>query len=186
MLEIERKFLVKTLPRNLGALPHVVIHQGYLAFEPGDRHVRIRRIGDEHWLTTKVRRGAGREEVTVALTADDFAALWPLTEGRRVQKTRYFVPHGDLTVEIDLFCGRQDGIVMAEVEFADEERCLNFVPPEWLGEEVTSNPAYKNTTLAFVEPVLKQAFSAALPHGREGCRKSRQTPRITSRRRADE
>ena len=89
-----------------------------------------------------------REEVTVVLTANDFAALWPLTENRRVLKTRYRIRHGDLTIEIDIFHGKREGLVVAEVEFDDEERCRNFVPPSWLGDDVTQDPTYKNTTLA--------------------------------------
>lgn len=149
MQEIERKFLVKIMPDRLDAFPHAEIHQGYLAYEPGDRQVRVRRIDDEHWLTVKLRDGMARDEVTIVLSASDFAVLWPLTEGRRLHKMRYRVPYEGLTIEIDVYRGHKEGIVVAEVEFEDEERCRDFVPPDWLGVEVTLDPAYKNTTLAF-------------------------------------
>ncbi|MEA3210286.1 MAG: adenylate cyclase [Chthoniobacter sp.] len=148
MQEIERKFLVKALPGDLAAFPHVEIHQGYLAYEPGDRQVRIRRIGDECWLTVKVRLGGCREEVTIALTPDDFACLWPITKGRRLHKTRYRIPHGELMIEIDVYHGKWNGLLVAEVEFEDEQLCRDFIAPDWLGEDVTLNPAYKNTALA--------------------------------------
>ena len=149
MKEIERKFLVKALPVDLDSFPRAEIHQGYLAYEPGNRQVRLRRCGDEHWLTVKLREGMARDEVTIALTASDFAVLWPLTEGRRLHKTRHRVPHEGLTIEVDVYHGRREGIVVAEVEFDNEERCRDFVPPAWLGKDVTLEPAYKNTTLAF-------------------------------------
>jgi len=147
MLEIERKFLVRSMPRNLTAFPCVEIHQGYLACERG-RHVRVRRIAGNYWLTAKHRRGIGRAEETIPLTAEQFAMFWPLTEGRRVQKTRYRVPHRHLTIEIDIFNGQLEGLIVAEIEFADEQGWCDFIPPEWLGEEVTHDPAYRNTTLA--------------------------------------
>jgi adenylate cyclase len=149
MQEIERKFLVQAMPANLDAFPRAEIHQGYLAYEPGNRQVRIRQIGDEQWLTVKLREGVARDEVTIPLTAGDFAVLWPLTGGRRLHKTRHRVPHGGLTIEIDVFHGKQEGLVVAEVEFADEQGCRDFIPPAWLGDEVTHDSAYKNTTLAF-------------------------------------
>lgn len=149
MQEIERKFLVGSMPRNLAEFPCVEIEQGYLACERG-RHVRVRRIADKFWLTAKHRRGMGRDEETIALTAGEFALFWPLTEGRRVHKTRYRVPHGPLTIEIDIFNGHLEGLVVAEIEFSDEEGCADFTPPAWLGEEVTHDPAYRNTTLAVV------------------------------------
>ena len=37
---------------------------------------------------------------------------------------------------------------MAEVEFASEQDALDFQPPEWLGEEVTYDPAYTNASLS--------------------------------------
>jgi len=150
MQEIERKFLVRSMPRNLGMLSFVEIHQGYLACEKG-RHVRVRRIADSYSLTAKLRRGMGRDEETIALTAAKFALFWPLTEGRRVQKTRYCVPHGHLMIEIDIFKGPHVGLIVAEVEFPDEQSCGAFIPPAWLGEEVTHDLAYRNTSLAVAD-----------------------------------
>jgi adenylate cyclase len=75
-------------------------------------------------------------------------ALWPLTEGRRVAKRRYEVPHEGLTIEIDVFEGPLSGIVTAEVEFDSEQASAAFEPPVWLGEEVTGDPKYANESLA--------------------------------------
>jgi CYTH domain-containing protein len=148
MLEIERKFLLKTPLIEFSGAPRSEIHQGYLACEPGLRQVRLRQVGAEHSLTVKLRDGVVREEVTVSLSAPDFLALWPLTLGRRIRKTRYRVPLGDRTVEIDVFRDRHEGLIIAEVEFDDEAQCRAFSPPPWLGAEVTDDPAYRNTALA--------------------------------------
>lgn len=153
-LEIERKFLVRSLPANLKKNPKASIDQGYLVIEPGHGQVRVRRIADEnfstpeHYLTFKRREGTVRDEVNLAISREDFERLWPLTEGRRVEKTRYRIPWRKWTIELDIFHGKRDGLVLAEVEFADEKQCDAFTPPAWLGKDVTTDPAYKNTRLA--------------------------------------
>jgi CYTH domain-containing protein len=156
---IERKFLLRTPAVEFAGALRVEIHQGYLAYEPGARQVRLRRSAEEYSLTVKLRDGMVREEVTIALSAADFAALWPLTEGRRIHKTRCHIPLDELTVEIDVFHGLHEGLVIAEVDFPDEASCRAFVPPEWFGEEVTENPAYKNTVLALA---LRSGSEASL------------------------
>jgi CYTH domain-containing protein len=146
--EIERKFLVRNLPENLGGFPHSEIAQGYLALAPGGVQVRLRKSGAEHWLTYKRGDGAARIEREVTLTSEQFAVLWPATEGKRLRKTRYRLPLGELTVEIDVYSGQHDGLVVAEVEFESEESARAFQPPEWLGDDVSHDPRYSNQLLA--------------------------------------
>lgn len=95
--------------------------------------MRLRRIGHEQWLTLKLRDGMARDEVTIALSSADSALLWPLTAGRRLRKTCCHVPLGPLTVEIDIYHGTPEGLVVAEVEFKDEASWRAFVPPNWSG-----------------------------------------------------
>lgn len=147
--EIERKFLVRTLPEDLAGFPHAEIDQGYLAIAPEGIHVRLRRAGSKHSLTFKRNRGSSsREEREIELTPDQFAVLWPGTEGKRLTKTRYNVPLGDRVVEIDVYGGQHSGIVVAEVEFGDEASAAAFVPPDWIGDDVTNDPRYSNQLLA--------------------------------------
>ncbi len=146
--EIERKFLVRALPPNLAQFPHAEIAQGYLAIARDGVQVRLRQAGDRHTLTYKRNDGAARIEREIALTPEQFAVLWPATEGKRLTKTRYDVPLGELVVEIDVYRGQHEGIVVAEVEFTDERTAREFVRPEWLGEDVSHDPRYSNQLLA--------------------------------------
>lgn len=82
------------------------------------------------------------------LTAEQFAVLWPGTDGKRLTKTRYDVPLGTFVIEIDVYSGRHAGIVVAEVEFDDELTALGFEKPEWLGDDVTHDARYSNQRLA--------------------------------------
>lgn len=146
--EIERKFLLKSVPDNLASYPHEEIDQGYLAIERGGIQVRLRTKGSAHSLTYKRAMKGGREEREVRLSAEQFNALWPATEGRRLTKIRYDIPYGERVIEVDVYTGRHDGLVVAEVEFPDEETCQSFTPPDWFGEEVTNQSRYSNIVLA--------------------------------------
>jgi CYTH domain-containing protein len=142
-VEIERKFLVERVPDDLGGTARR-IDQGYVALDEG-AEVRVRRIGDELWLTVKGTGGLSRVEEEVRLSREQFESLWPLTEGRRIEKTRHTLPGG---VEVDVYDGSLTGLVVAEIEFASEEESAAFVPPDWFGAEVTDDPRYKNRALA--------------------------------------
>jgi len=146
--EIERKFLVKQLPEKLKRRRHYPIAQGYLATEPGGRHVRLRKKGKTASLAFKVGRGAHREEREVRLSPRQFAALWPGTAGRRLRKVRYEIPWKNLMIEIDVYRGKHSGVVVAEVEFPDLATCREFKPPRWFGREVTGQKRYSNVRLA--------------------------------------
>lgn len=146
--EIERKFLVRELPRDLTSYPHNKISQGYLVSLDDGTQVRLRKKGECYSLTFKRGTGNVREEREVDLSAEQFDALWPATEGKRLVKTRYEIPLGDRVVEIDVYHSRHEGLVVAEVEFDDEEEAKAFQPPDWLGEDVTGDPRYSNQLLA--------------------------------------
>jgi CYTH domain-containing protein len=145
MIEIERKFLVKSLPAGMPA--GTLIQQGYLAH---DEHteVRIRKYGNRHFLTVKEGAGLKRRETEVALSAEQFDALWPSTEGRRLEKIRSLVTYGSFQVEIDRYGGDLEPLLVAEVEFSSVEESESFEKPDYLGQEVTEDYAYRNFSLA--------------------------------------
>jgi CYTH domain-containing protein len=146
--EIERKFLIKRLPVEILRSRHFQLVQGYLANEPGGRHVRLRKKGKTASLTFKVGRGSIREEREVRLSPKQFATLWPATAGRRLRKTRCEVPWKNLVVEIDIYHGRNNGLMVAEVEFRSQASCRKFKPPRWFGREITGEKRYSNVRLA--------------------------------------
>lgn len=89
-----------------------------------------------------------REEREVTLSAKQFAILWPATAGRRLRKVRYEVRWKNLTIEIDIDCGSNQGLMVAEVEFPNQASCRKFKPPRWFGREVTGEKRYSNVRLA--------------------------------------
>lgn len=145
-MEVERKFVVAELPK-LEAAEDDAIEQGYLAIG-AEGEVRLRRKGDRLLLTVKRGAGLSRQEVEIELDRDQFDRLWPLTEGRQLRKRRHVLRHEDLKVEIDVYEGELEGLVVAEIEFPSEEDANGFEPFSWLGEEVTGDHRYLNETLA--------------------------------------
>ena len=110
--------------------------------------MRIRARGDDHLLTVKGGNGRVRHETTITISAREFDELWPLTEGRRIEKRRWIIPHGELELEVDVFAGPLEGLLLVEVEFDSEQASRDFTPPSWFGRDVTDEIAYGNANLA--------------------------------------
>ena len=145
-MEIERKFLPNELPGHLEDYEMHRIEQGYLNTDPV---VRIRRSDDEYYLTYKSRGLLAREEYNLPLNAKSYEHLKPKADGRVIEKRRYLIPLDEkLTVELDVFEGDLAPLILAEVEFASEEEANAFVPPAWLGRDVTFDPHYHNSTMS--------------------------------------
>jgi CYTH domain-containing protein len=147
MPEIERKFLVTALPDGLGEGD--TIDQGYLAIAPDGVETRIRRRAGAATLTVKSGPAMIRVEEEIPLETARFDALWPLTEGRRLEKVRHLIRlERGLTAELDVYGGALAGLLTAEIEFPSEAAARDFSPPPWLGEEVTGDATYANQNLA--------------------------------------
>lgn len=145
-MEIERKFLIKKLPDNLTSYKARKIEQAYLCTDPV---VRVRRDNDDYYLTYKSKGMIVREEYNLPLTKEAYGHLLAKADGNIITKTRYEIPEKDnLTIELDVFEGKFDGLLLAEVEFASEEEALSYIPPEWFGEDVSNSTKYHNSTLS--------------------------------------
>lgn len=146
--EVERKFLVDMLPEpELLGTPASIV-QGYVVTGSDSAEVRLRRKGDRYYQTIKQGHGLSRLQTEVALSEEQFEAMWPHTEERRVIKNRHEIPFGPHVIELDVFRGSLEGLVIAEVEFDAVENAAEFVPPDWFGEEVTDDARYQNRNLA--------------------------------------
>jgi adenylate cyclase len=146
--EIERKFLVTTLPDGFFQRPHVEIVQGYLALDPHGAEVRLRQFGAQRLITVKNYRANARIEREIALTDAQFAELWPATEGRRLRKVRYQVPYQQYMIEVDVYQGDAAGLIVADIEFPDQKSRVDFQKADWLGTEISGLQEYSNHALA--------------------------------------
>lgn len=144
--EIERKFLVRGSGYRLPGVRAVNIEQGYLNVDP-ERTVRVRIADADAFLTVKSKtRGIERGEWEYAVPRADALEMLELCT-RRISKTRYIVPAAKgLKWEVDEFHGRLEGLVLAEIELPDSGFEVEL--PEFIGREVSGDPAYYNSNLA--------------------------------------
>jgi adenylate cyclase len=145
-VEIERKFLVRDDTWRAQVAGRVAIRQAYLATD-GKASVRVRvRDNNSATLSVKSRPASLRRlELEFPVPILEAEAMIGLRHGAVIEKVRHLVPHGDLTFEVDVFCGENDGLIIAEIELQDEHQ--SFALPDWIGAEITGQPQYYNSAL---------------------------------------
>lgn len=150
MLEIERKFAVKSTNFLANAKESYKITQGYLNTDK-NRTVRVRIKGNKGFITVKgisSADGLSRFEWEKEINIKDAEALLLLCEDFVIDKTRYIIPFDTVVFEVDVFEGANNGLVVAEVELESTEQ--QFEKPEWLGEELTGDERFYNAYLSNV------------------------------------
>lgn len=159
-VEIERKFTVTGLPADLERRPCLIIEQAYLNIDPV---LRIRRQNDDYYLTYKGKGLLVREEYNLPLNKEAYEHLRAKADGTIISKKRYLFPVSsprfkegylppkdmpELTIELDVFEPPFAPLVIAEVEFPDEEMADAFLPPDWFLQDVTYDKNYHNSFLS--------------------------------------
>ena len=146
--EIERKFLIKKIPKGLIG---TTLRQGYLQSEK-QRAVRIRTIEKSRlkrgFLTIKGvgnSSGMSRYEFETEIPIADADYLLNLCDQPIIEKTRYIYEHESLIWEIDDFHGVNDGLIIAEVELKSEDQKIK--KPDFVDKEVTGQKKYYNLML---------------------------------------
>ena len=144
-MEIERKFLVDSLPSLEDCRSEKII-QAYISTDPV---IRIRQMGPQYFLTVKSHGHIMREEFEMPITKEQFYSLWEKIEVSPIEKIRYFIPiEQDLTAELDLYEGHLEGLSTVEVEFSSLDAADTFTPPTWFGNDISLDNRYKNNNLA--------------------------------------
>lgn len=144
--EIERKFLVRGEFRHL-SVKELKITQGYLSVDPA-RIIRLRVCDKRAILSVKAplgNSGFSRHEWEFEIPLSEASEILKVCLPEIIYKTRYLVPFSSHTYEVDIFHGRNEGLIIAELELTSEDEV--FEKPEWLGEEVTGKPEYYNSNL---------------------------------------
>ncbi len=148
-LEIERKYLVKP---ELLELPNEgkKLVQGYVWSDP-DKSLRIRIAGEKAMITIKTGTNPlSRSEFEYQIPMKDANELLALCESK-IDKTRYLIKFEDLLWEVDIFEGKNKGLIVAEVELSSEDQEISL--PNWIDKEVTKDSKYLNVEL------IKHPFS---------------------------
>jgi adenylate cyclase len=147
--EIERKFLVDfnqlINDRSFqNTLPEKVL-QGYL-LNSKERNLRVRTIGDKAFLTIKGKQtGLTRAEFEYEIPISDAQQLLIMCGSEMIEKLRYTFDYKDKTWEVDVFEGKNKGLIVAEVELTNENESIEL--PDWVTNEVSMDPKYTNAVL---------------------------------------
>lgn len=162
-IEIERKFTIKELPKDLEKYNKHIITQAYLCNDPT---VRIRRQDDEYYMTYKQKGLMAHTEYNLPLTEEGYEHLLTKADGNVISKTRYLIPisnpqfdmnmidnekkeNVELVVELDIFDEPFKPLIIAEVEFPDEETANAYIPEDWFEKDVTDDRRYYNSNLVY-------------------------------------
>jgi CYTH domain-containing protein len=147
MIETERKFLVTGEFKDM-AIRTKRITQGYLCVDSG-RTVRIRTADEQAFITIKGpsdERMWSRYEFEQKIPFADGKALLKLCPHGIIDKVRHYVPFAGHTWEVDVFCGANAGLIIAEIELSSAEETFSL--PPWAGKEVTADRKYYNSMLS--------------------------------------
>lgn len=148
-MEIERKYLVTSDSYKQMAVARYHICQGYISREKTGT-VRIRITDDKAYLTIKGKPAAGhfaRYEWEKEIDVQEAKELMQLCQGTIIDKTRWIIPAAEdgLKWEVDEFHGKHAGLTLAEIELTSEEQEVE--KPDFVGEDVTSDPRYYNANM---------------------------------------
>ena len=161
MIETELKYLVNAedIPKKIFRCNFIDIKQGYVSDGCDlitEVRVRIETQNDQKKYILAIKKETGikgkRIEIEIELSKKDFEEIWTLTEGKRLRKRRYLIPYkpsskDSVLMELDIFQGKLKGHVTLEIEEKEEGDLENFVPPNWVGKNVTGNKKYSNKNL---------------------------------------
>jgi len=149
-MEIERKYLLNSIPFELTQFDKTELSQTYISTDPAIRlRKSVSNTTEKHTLTIKSDGLLEREEFELALTIEQYERLLLKAETNPINKTRHTIPlNKTLIAELDVFHGYLDGLLMVEVEFENQSEANSFIPPSWFGKDVTFDPLFTNTMLA--------------------------------------
>jgi CYTH domain-containing protein len=151
-LEIERKFLLSHIPIEVIAGATSKRIEQYYLLCGGHAEVRVRRYdGNLCEMCVKDNGTWSRLEWESRIPTQVFDLLVQAYNCPCILKTRYYIPHGESTLELDVY-DKPERLCTLECEFHDEKSAREFVLPAWAATatEVTDDPAYKNAALAAV------------------------------------
>lgn len=142
--EIERKFYVKNMPDL--ALIEPLQYERYFLERGNGIEIRISKVNDTYKYEKKVEiSDLERTRESKEISKEEFEKL---KEGasESIIRERYNISDNP-TIAIQIYHGRFEGLVRAEVEFASEAEARDFVPLDWMGDEMTGLPIARDSKL---------------------------------------
>lgn len=132
--EIERKFYVREIPNLSGIKP--AHYERYILGRGNGKETRISKIDDKYFYEEKTEISSlERTRTKKEITEDEFENL-KQNISKVIIRDRYNISSNP-NITIQIYHGRFEGLIRAEVEFNSENEARSFTPPIWMGEEMT-------------------------------------------------
>lgn len=142
--EIERKFLVKTMP-NIDGLESF-LYERYFLFRNENVEIRIQKKGEKYEFERKEKENnLSSNKQKFEISKEEFDKLKENSKESLVRKSYLLSKSPEISLKI--YHGRFEGLKRIEVEFEDEISAKNFLLPNWFGEEITNTPLGKDSKL---------------------------------------
>ncbi len=154
--EIERKFLVSSMPDLNGKVP--VSYERYFLANTDGSEERVQKKGEAYEWEKKVAVSvlASKKEKRI-ISKEEFEAYKTKAVGGIERESYLLSPSPEITLKV--YHGSLEGLVRAEVEFENETDALNYQPADWMGEEITNSPLGRDSKLI---QLTKQEFQRML------------------------
>jgi adenylate cyclase len=158
-MEIERKFLINSIPPEIALKKGKEVHQTYLAIGFEELRIRSIRDGDKksYSMAKKKGKGLSREEIEFDIMEETYDQQLMQAKKIPLIKFRHSLVIDGRKFDLDVFQNSTfNNLITIEIEFNSIESANAFIPPTWFGLDVTSDVTYKNQSLwAEIQPNSK-------------------------------
>lgn len=143
--EIERKFLIESMPDLKGIKP--ILNEQYFLQHGDLMEERIQKKDGvcEHEIKTIFASGEWSREKSV-IDEKDFNLL-KARSSKVLLRESYSLSKINPRLSVKVYQGTYKGLVFAEVEFNSHEEAENYEPLEWMGTEITHCPLGRDAWL---------------------------------------
>jgi CYTH domain-containing protein len=163
-MEIERRFVIDPKFVKYNSELSVIkneIEQFYI-LKGKDYELRARKMDDGYYLTYKNGNGLSRTESEIEISKDVYEKLKEKNYGGIIEKERYVIPYLGYNIELNIFHGNLEGLILTEVEFNSKDEAENFKVPGWFGREVTEDQRFEGRNL--VDAKVQSEVMKEIPH----------------------
>jgi adenylate cyclase len=142
--EIERKFFVKNMPDLSGIIP--ISYERYFLKRESGEEIRISKIGESYVYEEKSEVSSlERTREKREISKEEFEEL-KKNSSEAIIREKYVIS-SDPNIAIQIYHGKFEGLIRAEVEFDSEEEAKMFSSLPWMGEEMTGLPIARDAKL---------------------------------------
>lgn len=129
-IEIENTFLLNSIPENLEGWVKEYTKDTYLPPQSDHPQIRLRKRGDDCYLTKKFPKKEGDQSVmieeTIGLTEVEYNFFENSLTGKVLEKIRYSKKFEDHTIEIDVYQANLTPLMVMDIEWVGSPKEIDL------------------------------------------------------------